>query len=101
MQAKDSMRLSGVARSCPVLASRISAGGTASAGLIQEFSAQMHAVCKIALHRQSNLAKFLDRNGIRVVPAVRSMTDCFEAFPFNLYCATHVTHEQLALVEDL
>jgi E3 ubiquitin-protein ligase UBR4 len=55
------MRLSGVAQSCPTLASRISAGG--SALVIQEFSAQMHAVCKIALHRQSDLAKFIDQHG--------------------------------------
>ncbi|KAG6555165.1 hypothetical protein Mapa_003204 [Marchantia paleacea] len=66
-QAKDSMRLAGVARSYPALTARMSVGGSASSRVIQEFCAQMQAVCKIALHRQSNLASFLEYNGTTIV----------------------------------
>lgn len=59
------MRLAGVARSYPALTARMSVGGSASSRVIQEFCAQMQAVCKIALHRQSNLASFLEYNGMR------------------------------------
>ncbi|KAL2641590.1 hypothetical protein R1flu_009177 [Riccia fluitans] len=66
-QAKDSMRLAGVVRSYPALTARLSVGGSSSSRVIQEFCAQMHAVCKIALHRQPNLAYFLEHNGTSVV----------------------------------
>ena len=63
MQAKDYMRLSAVTRSCPLLISRVAVGGSATSWAVQEFSAQMRAVCKIAVHRQSNLASFLAQHG--------------------------------------
>lgn len=63
-QAKDYMRLSAVTRSCPLLMSRVAVGGSATSWAVQEFSAQMRAVCKIAVHRQSNLASFLTQHGI-------------------------------------
>ncbi|GLJ18302.1 hypothetical protein SUGI_0323850 [Cryptomeria japonica] len=66
-QVKDMMRLSGVVRTCPVLTSKIGIGGATTAWVIQEFAAQMQAVCKIALHRRPNLAAFLDSNGSAVV----------------------------------
>lgn len=64
LQAKDYMRLSAVTRSCPLLISRVAVGGSATSWAVQEFSAQMRAVCKIAVHRQSNLASFLAQHGI-------------------------------------
>jgi hypothetical protein len=57
------MRLSAVTRSCPLLISRVAVGGSATSWAVQEFSAQMRAVCKIAVHRQSNLASFLAQHG--------------------------------------
>ena len=63
LQAKDYMRLSAVTRSCPLLISRVGVGGSATSWAVQEFSAQMRAVCKIAVHRQSNLASFLAQHG--------------------------------------
>eukprot|EP01018_Ginkgo_biloba_P024431 Gb_03145 [translate_table: standard] len=66
-QVKDTMRLAGVVRTCPVLASKVGVGGVTTLWVIQEFAAQMHAVCKIALHRRANLAAFLDTHGSAVV----------------------------------
>lgn len=66
-QVKDTMRLAGVVRTCPFLASKVGVGGATTAWVIQEFAAQMHAVCKIALHRQANLAAFLENHGSAVV----------------------------------
>nr|AGH32778.1 auxin transport protein BIG [Krascheninnikovia arborescens] len=66
-QVKDSMRLLGVVKSAALLLSRLGMGGSTSAWIIEEFTAQMRAVSKIALHRRSNLASFLDMNGSQVV----------------------------------
>ncbi|KAL5582074.1 hypothetical protein UlMin_014516 [Ulmus minor] len=64
---KDTMRLLGVVKSTSALSSRLGIGGIAGACLIEEFTAQMRAVSKIALHRRSNLATFLEINGSEVV----------------------------------
>ncbi|XP_077214481.1 auxin transport protein (BIG) [Tasmannia lanceolata] len=64
---KDTMRLLGVISSSPVLASRLGVGGATAGWVIQEFTAQMRAVSKIALHRRANMATFLDTHGSRVV----------------------------------
>ncbi|XP_008230303.1 PREDICTED: auxin transport protein BIG [Prunus mume] len=64
---KDTMRLLGVVKSTSVLSSRLGVGGTAGAWIVEEFTAQMRAVSKIALHRRSNLATFLEKNGSEVV----------------------------------
>ncbi|KAJ8751615.1 hypothetical protein K2173_025768 [Erythroxylum novogranatense] len=66
-QVKDTMRLHGVVKSTSILSSRLGAGGSTGAWVVEEFTAQMHAVSKIALHRRSNLAKFLEMNGSEVV----------------------------------
>ncbi|KAL2936397.1 Auxin transport protein BIG [Bienertia sinuspersici] len=66
-QVKDSMRLLGVVKSAALLLSRLGVGGSTSAWIIEEFTAQMRAVSKIALHRRSNLAAFLEMNGSEVV----------------------------------
>lgn len=66
-QVKDTMRLLGVVKSTTILSSRLGVGGTTSGWIIEEFTAQMRAVSKIALHRRSNLAIFLDTNGSEVV----------------------------------
>ncbi|XP_022727915.1 auxin transport protein BIG-like isoform X2 [Durio zibethinus] len=66
-QAKDTMRLLGVVKSTSVLSSRLGIGGATGGWLIEEFTAQMRAVSKIALHRHSNLAIFLEMNGSEVV----------------------------------
>ncbi|XP_010694206.2 auxin transport protein BIG [Beta vulgaris subsp. vulgaris] len=66
-QVKDSMRLLGVVKSAALILSRLGVGGSTSAWIIEEFTAQMHAVSKIALHRRSNLAAFLEMNGSQVV----------------------------------
>lgn len=58
------MRLSGVTRTCPLLISKVAVGGSATSWVVQEFSAQMRSVCKIALHRQANLASFLEQHGM-------------------------------------
>lgn len=57
------MRLSGVVKSTSVVSSRLGIGGTAGTWIVEEFTAQMRAVSKIALHRRSNLAAFLEING--------------------------------------
>lgn len=57
------MRLHGVVKSASVLSSRLGIGGTTGSWIIEEFTAQMRAVCKIALQRRSNLATFLETNG--------------------------------------
>ncbi|CBI16927.3 unnamed protein product, partial [Vitis vinifera] len=66
-QVKDTMRLLGVVKSTSVLSSRLGVGGTTAGWIIEEFTAQMRAVSKIALHRRSNLATFLEINGSEVV----------------------------------
>lgn len=66
-QVKDTMRLLGAVRSFPTLISRIGVGGPAAAWVIKEFTSQMHAVSKIALHRRSNMAIFLETHGSEVV----------------------------------
>ncbi|XP_022771848.1 auxin transport protein BIG-like isoform X2 [Durio zibethinus] len=66
-QVKDTMRLLGVVKSTSVLSSRLRIGGATGGWLIEEFTAQMRAVSKIALHRHSNLAVFLEMNGSEVV----------------------------------
>lgn len=57
------MRLFGVVKSTIMLSSRLGVGGTTTGWIIEEFTAQMRAVSKIALHRRSNFAAFLDMNG--------------------------------------
>ncbi|RZC70316.1 hypothetical protein C5167_033447 [Papaver somniferum] len=64
---KDTMRLFGIVKSSPVLASRLGVGGATAGCVIEEFTTQMRAVSKIALHRRSNLAMFLETNGSGVV----------------------------------
>ncbi|KAL0540634.1 hypothetical protein IC582_020643 [Cucumis melo] len=66
-QVKDTMRLTGVVKSTSVLSTRLGVGGVAGGWIIEEFTSQMRAVSKIALHRRSNLACFLERNGSQVV----------------------------------
>lgn len=62
------MRLLGVVKSTSVLSSRLGVGGSTGGWIIEEFTAQMRAVSKISLHRRSNLASFLDANGIVTIP---------------------------------
>lgn len=65
------MRLLGVVKSTSALSSRLGVGGSTGGWIIEEFTAQMRAVSKIALHRRSNLASFLETNGtFRVLDAV-------------------------------
>lgn len=59
------MRLHGVVKSTSMLSSRLGAGENTGGWMVEEFTAQMRAVSKIALHRRSNLALFLETNGIR------------------------------------
>ncbi|GAV60100.1 ZZ domain-containing protein/E3_UbLigase_R4 domain-containing protein [Cephalotus follicularis] len=66
-QVKDTIRLLGVVKSTSVLSSRLGVGGAAGRWIIEEFTAQMRAVSKIALHRRANLANFLEMNGSEVV----------------------------------
>ncbi|KAF8012749.1 hypothetical protein BT93_I0796 [Corymbia citriodora subsp. variegata] len=66
-QVKDIMRLLGVVKSVAVLSSRLGVGGATGGWIIEEFTAHMQAVSKIALQRRSNLATFLDMNGSEVV----------------------------------
>lgn len=66
-QVKDTMRLAGVVKSTSMLSSKLGTGGNTAGWIIQEFTAQMRAVSKIALHRRSNLAAFLEINGSEVV----------------------------------
>lgn len=58
------MRLLGVVSSTSTLLSRLGIGGSTSGWIIEEFTAQMHAVSKIALHRRFNLATFLVTHGM-------------------------------------
>lgn len=58
------MRLSGVVKSTVTLLSKLGMGELTAGWIIEEFTAQMQAVSKIALHRRSNLANFLESNGI-------------------------------------
>jgi len=53
-----------VVKSAALLLSRLGVGGSTAAWIIEEFTAQMRAVSKIALHRRSNLASFLEMNGM-------------------------------------
>ncbi|KAI9082875.1 hypothetical protein K1719_035205 [Acacia pycnantha] len=69
-QVKDTMRLLGVVKSASILSSRLGTGGSTGSWIIEEFTAQMWAVCKIALQRRSNLATFLETNGSAVVDAL-------------------------------
>ncbi|CAN6173744.1 unnamed protein product [Urochloa humidicola] len=64
---KDMMRLLGVIKSLPAITSRIGVGGAASSWVIKEFIAQIHTVSKVALHRKSNLASFLETHGTELV----------------------------------
>lgn len=57
------MRLLGVVKSSSILLSRLGIGGAAGSWIIEEFTAQMRAVCRIALQRRSNLGTFLETNG--------------------------------------
>lgn len=57
------MRLSGVVKSTVMLSSKLGMGELTAGWIIEEFTAQMRAVSKIALHRRSNLANFLESNG--------------------------------------
>ncbi|CAI9758716.1 unnamed protein product [Fraxinus pennsylvanica] len=66
-QVKDTMRLTGVVKATALLSSKLGMGDTTAGWIIEEFTAQMRAVSKIALHRRSNLATFLENNGSEVV----------------------------------
>ncbi|KAL5739314.1 hypothetical protein ACOSQ2_028494 [Xanthoceras sorbifolium] len=66
-QIKDTMRLLGVVKSTTVLSSMLGVGGSTGGWIIEEFTSQMRAVSKIALHRRSNLASFLETNGAEVM----------------------------------
>ncbi|XP_020522820.1 auxin transport protein BIG [Amborella trichopoda] len=66
-QVKDAMRLLGVVSASPVLVSRIGIGGATAGWVIQEFTAQMRAVSRIALHRRLNFAAFLETHGSGVI----------------------------------
>ena len=79
------MRLLGVVRSTSVLSSRLGTGGIAGACLIEEFSAQMRAVSKIALHRRSNFATFLEINGIMCFHLCHTVHMHFNFF-YGTYC---------------
>lgn len=57
------MRLNGVVKSTVILSSKLGMGELTAGWIIEEFTAQMRAVSKIALHRRSNLANFLETNG--------------------------------------
>ncbi|CAN4082734.1 unnamed protein product [Withania somnifera] len=66
-QVKDAIRLAGVVKSTTILSSKLGMDGTAAGWIVEEFTAQMRVVSKIALHRRSNLASFLEMNGSEVV----------------------------------
>lgn len=66
-QAKDNMRLTGISHACPFFASKVGFGSAATLWVVQEFTAHMRAICKIALHRIVNLASFLDCHGPSLV----------------------------------
>ncbi|KAG2273255.1 hypothetical protein Bca52824_067810 [Brassica carinata] len=65
-QVKDTMRLLGVVKVTSILSSRLGISGTGGS-IVEEFSAQMRAVSKIALTRKSNFSVFLETNGSEVV----------------------------------
>ncbi|KAF7130273.1 hypothetical protein RHSIM_Rhsim10G0059600 [Rhododendron simsii] len=67
LQVKDTLRLLGVVKSTIILTSRLGLGCTTAGWIIEEFTAQMRAVSRIALNRRSNLATFLETNGTEVV----------------------------------
>lgn len=46
-----------------MLSLKLGMDGTTSGWIVEEFTAQMRVVSKIALHRRSNLASFLEMNG--------------------------------------
>ncbi|GAA0151174.1 ubiquitin-protein ligase [Lithospermum erythrorhizon] len=64
---KDTLCLTGVVKSSSNLSLKLGTGTTTAGWIIEEFTAQMRAVSKIALHRRSNLASFLETNGSEVV----------------------------------
>uniref|UniRef100_J3MVR9 Auxin transport protein BIG n=2 Tax=Oryza brachyantha TaxID=4533 RepID=J3MVR9_ORYBR len=64
---KDTMRLLGVIKSLPAITSRLGVGGAASSWVTKEFIAQIHTVSKVAMHRKSNLASFLETHGTGLV----------------------------------
>ncbi|KAG0465972.1 hypothetical protein HPP92_020136 [Vanilla planifolia] len=64
---KDTMRLSGVVKSFPILISRIGIGGAVAGWVIKEFTSQIHAVSRIALHRRSSMVGFLEIHGSEVI----------------------------------
>ncbi|KAK6154972.1 hypothetical protein DH2020_009220 [Rehmannia glutinosa] len=66
-QVKDNMRLSGVVKSTIALSSKLGMGELTAGWIVEEFTAQMRTVSKIALHRRLNLANFLETNGSDVV----------------------------------
>ncbi|GAB4828001.1 hypothetical protein Ancab_040036 [Ancistrocladus abbreviatus] len=66
-QVKDNMRLHGVVKSTAVLLSRLGVGGSTARWIIEEFTAQLRAVSKIALHRRANLAAFFEINDSQLV----------------------------------
>ncbi|GAB2232789.1 hypothetical protein Drorol1_Dr00011846 [Drosera rotundifolia] len=66
-QVKDNMCLLGVVKSSAMLLSRLGSGSSSSGWIIDEFTAHLRAVSKIALHRRANLASFLETNGTQVV----------------------------------
>uniref|UniRef100_A0A1D1Y594 Auxin transport protein BIG n=1 Tax=Anthurium amnicola TaxID=1678845 RepID=A0A1D1Y594_9ARAE len=66
-QAKDTLRLLGVMNTLSKLSSRIGVGGSAAGWVMKEFTAQLRAVSRIALHRRSNMVSFLQTHGSGVV----------------------------------
>ncbi|GER49260.1 E3 ubiquitin-protein ligase UBR4 [Striga asiatica] len=66
-QVKDTMRLTGVVKSTVALLSKLGTGELTPGWIIEEFTAQMRIVSKIAVHRRSNLANFLETDGSNVV----------------------------------
>lgn len=72
------MRLSGVVKSTVILSSKLGMGELTAGWIIEEFTAQMRAVSKIALHRRLNLASFLEANG--------RMSDCLIVNVSKIFC---------------
>lgn len=68
------MRLLGVVKSVSILSARLGVGNAVGSWIVEEFTAQMHAVSKIALHRRTNLAAFLETNGMSMF----SIVDCLD-----------------------
>lgn len=66
-QVKDAIRLAGVVKSTAILSLKLGMDGITAGWIVEEFTAQMRMVSKIALHRRSNLASFLEMNGSEVV----------------------------------